>query len=153
MEHAERPELIAVCRNCKHDDCVGLCKEYKDKLRELTGKPPAREKHKFVPLECRDTKYEAFGESHTLMEWHKITGISYNALWRRIRVRGWDVEAALTRECVSGAKTRVFLSADGKRQSVRQWAEELGISCHTIYARYARGYSDRECLYGRVIGN
>lgn len=36
------------------------------------------------------------GETHTISEWAKITGINYSTLWRRICVLEWDVEKALS---------------------------------------------------------
>jgi hypothetical protein len=32
---------------------------------------------------------------------------------------------------------------------VREWAAETGVPYQTIYARLARGYTDREALYGK----
>lgn len=36
------------------------------------------------------------GETHTLSEWAKITGIKYSTLRSRINLYGWDAEKALT---------------------------------------------------------
>lgn len=38
------------------------------------------------------------GETHTLIEWSRITGISYSTLRNRINSLKWDVERALTRK-------------------------------------------------------
>lgn len=41
----------------------------------------------------------------------------------------------------------VYLTCDGKTQTIAQWSNELGISYSTIHARYKRGLSSYECLY------
>lgn len=37
------------------------------------------------------------GETHTLKEWSKITGISYDTLSRRYNILGWSIENVLTK--------------------------------------------------------
>lgn len=41
-------------------------------------------------------KFEYNGESHTLGEWSKITGIKRSKLYARIKTLGWSIEKALT---------------------------------------------------------
>lgn len=40
--------------------------------------------------------YEYKGESHTLAEWARITGINRYTLWSRINKQGWTIEMALS---------------------------------------------------------
>lgn len=46
-------------------------------------------------------------------------------------------------------RDNVFLTYNGKTQTMAQWSRELGINRHTINKRHQRGYTDKECLFGR----
>lgn len=41
-------------------------------------------------------KHTAFGETHSLSEWSRITGINYYCLKARIKKLNWDIEKALS---------------------------------------------------------
>lgn len=41
------------------------------------------------------------------------------------------------------------LTYKGKSQTIAQWAKELGINYNTLSSRHYRGYTDKECLFGR----
>ncbi len=53
-------------------------------------------------------------------------------------------------------RSNVLLTYNGKTQTMAQWAEELHLSYATIKHRHARGWSDKECLFGKrgeIIGS
>lgn len=42
----------------------------------------------------------------------------------------------------------VYITCNGKRQSVMQWCRELNLNPSTVYYRVKRGYNSYYCLYG-----
>lgn len=49
----------------------------------------------------------------------------------------------------NNTRRNVYLTYKGKKQSISQWGKELGISLSNIYYRYHKGWTDKECLFGR----
>lgn len=43
----------------------------------------------------------------------------------------------------------VYLTCNGKTQSIAQWSRELGVKQSTLYYRYHKGLTDYECLYNK----
>lgn len=150
--HMNAPELVEVCRHCKHADCIGLCPEYKNAFRRLQGIAELKREGTYNGPSrgsVAGARFEAFGEAHTLGEWARISGISYYTLYKRVRENGWTIERALKTRPGEAPKVRVLLCVDGREMSVGDWAKALGIPAATIYARLARGWTDREALYGK----
>jgi hypothetical protein len=90
------------------------------------------------------------GRSMTLRQWAEKLNISYNAILTRYH-RGYTPE-----ECLFGRKRtsydgtlKILLTYNGETHGVYQWASILGVLTGTIYARYYKGWSDEECLFGR----
>ena len=149
--HMDAPELVAVCEHCKHADCIGLCLEYKNAFRRLMGQREIgteRGGNNIRRVTVKD-KLKALGETHTLAEWAKIRGISYHTLYKRVITNGWPLEIALTRKLCYGHISKIMLEVDGRKMSVNEWSVERGVSYQTIYARLARGWNDRDAVYGR----
>lgn len=46
-------------------------------------------------------------------------------------------------------RNNVLLTYGGKTQNMKQWSEELDIPYTRINARHQRGYTDKECLFGK----
>lgn len=46
-------------------------------------------------------------------------------------------------------RSNIYLTYNGKTQTMKQWAEELDINYMTIYMRHMRGYDDKSCLFGK----
>ena len=46
-------------------------------------------------------------------------------------------------------RNNVYLTYNGKVQTMAQWARELNLSYNTISTRHYIGWSDEECLFGR----
>nr|DAP52808.1 MAG TPA: transcriptional regulator [Caudoviricetes sp.] len=43
----------------------------------------------------------------------------------------------------------VLLTYNKKTQTIAQWADELGVPYGTIQSRHYRGFTDKECLFGK----
>lgn len=48
-------------------------------------------------------------------------------------------------------RNNVYLTYDGKTQSMMEWSKELNIPYTTIKQRHRKGYTDKECLFGKVV--
>lgn len=48
-------------------------------------------------------------------------------------------------------RNNVLLTYQGKTRTMKQWAEELGVNYGTIKARHKRGWSDKDCLFGKGV--
>ena len=48
-------------------------------------------------------------------------------------------------------RNNVLLTYNGKTQNMAQWAEELDINGGTVRMRHYRGWSDKECLFGKGV--
>lgn len=46
-------------------------------------------------------------------------------------------------------RSNVYLTYNGKTQTMTQWAEELHLSYSAIKHRHARGWNDEQCLFGK----
>ena len=46
-------------------------------------------------------------------------------------------------------RNTVYINCNGKTQSVAQWSRDLKIPSTTIRSRHNRGWTDKECLFGR----
>jgi hypothetical protein len=81
------------------------------------------------------------GETRTLSEWAKLTGIPRGTLKGRLTVHKWTVERTLTTPL-----QRTFLTYKGKTKSLREWAEIVGIPRQLLSRRAGYGWSDEEIL-------
>ena len=82
---------------------------------------------------------EAFGESHTLAEWGKINGLSYNTIKTRMR------KGATGEELVKPVKKRT-ITANGETHTLREWAKITGVSYNTIKTRVFNGKQGYEAI-------
>ena len=46
-------------------------------------------------------------------------------------------------------RNSVYLTYEGKTQTITQWADELNCNRSAMYIRHRKGWSDKECLFGR----
>lgn len=46
-------------------------------------------------------------------------------------------------------RSNILITYNGNTQNMRQWADELGIKQNTIGCRHRKGWSDKECLFGK----
>lgn len=50
-------------------------------------------------------------------------------------------------------RNNTSISYNGKTQTLAQWSEELNVDQHTISLRKRKGWSNKECLFGRGENN
>lgn len=48
-------------------------------------------------------------------------------------------------------RNNVLLTYNGKTQTMAQWVECLGLKSGTVRMRHHRGWSDKECLFGKEV--
>lgn len=46
-------------------------------------------------------------------------------------------------------RSNVYLTYNGKTQTITRWSEELKCNRSTIYMRHRKGWNNKECLFGR----
>lgn len=51
----------------------------------------------------------------------------------------------------NNTRRNVLITYNGKTQSMAQWADELNLSYNTIIFRHRKGYTDKECLFGKEV--
>lgn len=51
----------------------------------------------------------------------------------------------------NNTRSNVWLTFNDKTQTMMQWSEELNIPYITIKNRHRKGWSDKECLFGKVV--
>lgn len=49
----------------------------------------------------------------------------------------------------NNTRRNVLLTYNNKTQTITEWSKYLNISRQTIYTRYRKGYTDKECLFGK----
>lgn len=96
-----------------------------------------------ITEQCNNTRrnhiVEAFGESHTLAEWARINGLSYNTIKTRMR-RGVQGD-----ELVAPVKKRT-ITANGETHTLREWSIITGLSLNTIKTRVRKGKRCHEVI-------
>lgn len=147
------PDLIAICMACTRDDCHGECIEYTNKYRELCGLPPLQPAKKAKTNQAirkytggSIQKYAAFGREQTMREWAEESGISYHALYQRIK-KGMTLEEALETDPERKAPK---IEAFGRSMTLRQWAAHTHIDYRTLHKRIQRGMPPEEALTKEV---
>lgn len=85
------------------------------------------------------------GEAHTLREWSRVRGISYETLKGRIK-RGMSLAEALAEGPGVWGKVPARYVVDGVERTVGEWAELYGIKADTLRERLRRGLTIAEAL-------
>jgi hypothetical protein len=90
------------------------------------------------------------GETLTLAEWSRKTGIHVTTLCSRL-IRGWETEAALTKKPqknpnASKKSSARMITHNGQSQSVAEWSRATGISSLVIWRRLRRGWSESDAV-------
>ena len=89
------------------------------------------------------------GETHTLAEWGRKTGLDADRISVRIKELGWSPEEAVGQKPhVNQLEKR--LTYCGKTRNVAQWARELGISEAAMRSRlreFEKGKLARRCVF------
>ena len=114
------PDAIALCLNCRRSDCPGGCDALDETRRarrtKYKGKAP--------------TYHRANGQTHTVKEWARITGISADILHARMR-GGMTMAEAIA----YGTPRSHLYSAHGRTQRIVDWSNETGIPQDTLRYR------------------
>ena len=74
------------------------------------------------------------GETHTIAEWGRKTGIDPDVISERISRDGWDVEEAIGMKPHAN-RAEKKITYRGKTRNIAQWARELGITDVAMRAR------------------
>lgn len=90
------------------------------------------------------------GETHTIAEWSRISGLNYSLIKSRIH-RGWSVDEifeTLPGEYPLSKKLaqKGCVEFKGEKHTLREWAEITGLKHATIYNRLRSGWSIEDAL-------
>lgn len=123
----DKPEVIEMCLNCEKRECEGECFEVKNKIRELQGLPLLIRAEE-APIEdngerisgslSRDRKLTFEGVTLTLEEWAQRQGLSFDALYQRLR-KGWSIKRSLTWRIRKKPKRGGFCGLNGAERLTR----------------------------------
>lgn len=92
----------------------------------------------------------------TFYDWSINNGYKDNLTIDRINVNGnyepnncrW-VDAKTQN---NNTRRNVYLTYNGKIKTISQWSKDLNIPLNRMYYRHSKGWSDKECLFGRNNG-
>lgn len=48
-------------------------------------------------------------------------------------------------------RNNVYLTYNGKTQTMKEWSRELGVKYKTIFYRHKQKWTDKECLFGKGV--
>lgn len=86
-------------------------------------------------------RYVTFkGETHTISEWSKITGINYGTLKDRILKNGWTIEDALTKSPDDSHNKKKMIEYQGHIYTTKELADITGKSQNTILYKLRNGW-------------
>ena len=77
-------------------------------------------------------------KTQSIEQWASDLGISYNALYNRIRVYGWSIERAMTKAQKprsSKSSDTILITFNGRTQNISSWANEMNIKKSILYKR------------------
>lgn len=141
-------EMIDMCVNCEcpEDGCDETpCMRFRQRYRELAGLPPLNPDGT-DPGRTGMSRYTMGGEAHTLSEWARMYGVSRDTVANRVTRLHWPLEKALTVP-VAAHEDAEAVTIRGITRTVTEWADWLGISRETVYARIKHGWSVRDALF------
>lgn len=97
--------------------------------------------------QCRNKRGTRRIDGMTIGEIADALGMSYYGVYYRI-VRGWSPEEICKRPKITDGtrKTNRMITANGKTQSLTEWAKEAGVSVSTIDSRIKNGWSAEEAV-------
>lgn len=98
--------------------------------------------------------YTYNGETHTIPEWSKITGIDKGTLYKRLKL-GWSIGRVLSVKVrkkmpMKKKEDQHVLTYKGGTHTLKEWEEITGINRTTIMTRIERGWTVRRALTAPV---
>lgn len=90
------------------------------------------------------------GETHTVAEWARITGISKDYIYGGLR-RGWSFEDIMLGKPKTPARGKLY-EYNGEKHTLAEWSRLTGISSSAILARIKRGWNIEKALTEPPIG-
>lgn len=83
-----------------------------------------------------------------IADWVKELGLNRQAVYARIRLRGWTVEQALELDPKPNKKklTGKLMTLDGKTNNLAGWARSIGVSSKVLATRLKNGLNLEEAL-------
>lgn len=85
---------------------------------------------------------EIDGESKTVLEWEKISGLSYSVLWQRYNKDGINTKEEMLRP----SKENIKIIHNDKEMNLSQLSKETGINISTLSWRHKQGLKDDELI-------
>lgn len=83
---------------------------------------------------------EIDGVSHTIKEWAKISGLTYQVIYERYKKGDKDLLRPVS------PKMKAFIEINGESHTFEEWEEITGILAVTIYDRYRCGKRGTELI-------
>lgn len=87
------------------------------------------------------------GETHSLTEWSRITGIARGTIYARLAYGATVEEALDPGNHRHGPKSKqIPITYNGETHCIAEWERRLGINKRVAYHRLARGWTVEEAL-------
>lgn len=87
--------------------------------------------------------------------WSMDNGYNHNLSIDRIDVNGnyepSNCRWVTNKEQQNNKRNNLYITYNGKTQTAEQWSDTLGVKSGTIRMRHHRGWSDKECLFGKEV--
>lgn len=85
------------------------------------------------------------GQTHTVKEWSRLTGIRNDTLTRRLN-NGWEIKDALTRPTRVRKESTPGITYNGETHSIIEWSRITGISYSALVQRLGDGWTVEDAL-------
>lgn len=100
---------------------------------------------------CKPSSITYNGETHSIPEWSRITGIKSETIRCRLNDYGFKIGQALGYEPYEYKVGHKLLTYNGEALSPSEWSRRTGIPLRLITLRLSRGYSIEESLSTRRL--
>lgn len=90
-------------------------------------------------------RLEYNGETHTIKEWSRITGLSDDTIGHRIKY-GWTIEDTLTKAVRERRPSSMPIEYNGEVHTIAEWSRITGISYTALVQRFQKGWQVEDAL-------
>lgn len=91
-----------------------------------------------------------YNETKTLSQWSNELGITPSTLWYRHEHNYSDEDMVKpVDENKKKPEASIYLTHNNKKQTIKEWAEELDLNAGTLYNRYYKDWAPEEILFGK----